>query len=233
MREVGEAVSNEAMTVVDGAILHVVEGLCHRFQRLTGRTNVWLALQLTNLSIVIYFVWAVQWFVRGPSGLRVGLGVFFVLLLYGLTQSVFRTPIESIEASAYNRVARGLRNPRRVRDMLLRVLFLALSVFLAGPFFLVFVTLQIQIMLLGYSLIVLTTIVLYLLACDPLPPCEGRVKEWLGGSMRVLAPVPGRADGSGPPRETRRAGNIGSGVAASGLTPIAQRPRLVAQLKAS
>ena len=30
-----------------------------------------------------------------------------------------------------------------------------------------------------YSLVVLTTIVLYLLACDPLPPCPGTLREWL------------------------------------------------------
>jgi hypothetical protein len=42
-----------AMTYVDSAILDVVERLCRRFQLWTGRTNVWLAFQLTNLSIVI------------------------------------------------------------------------------------------------------------------------------------------------------------------------------------
>jgi hypothetical protein len=31
---------------------------------------------------------------------------------------------------------------------------------------------------LTYCLIVLTTIVLYLLACDPLPPCTGTLKAW-------------------------------------------------------
>jgi hypothetical protein len=33
--------------------------------------------------------------------------------------------------------------------------------------------------LLSYVLIVLTTVVLYLLACDPLPPCTGTVKHWV------------------------------------------------------
>jgi hypothetical protein len=201
----GNAVSNEPMTFVDGALLHLVEGLCHRFQRLTGRTSVWLAFQMTNLSIVIYFIWAVQWYLRGPRMIRPGLTVFFVLLIYGLTQSVLRTPIEAVEASAYNRVARGLRNPRRVRDLMLRVLFLALSVFLLGPFVLALVTFRIQIVLLGYSLIILTTVVLYLLAVDPLPPCESRIREWVRGSFRVLAPAP-RGAGGGQSGEGGRAG---------------------------
>ena len=48
----------QAMTFIDTAIVDATEALCHRFQVLTGRTNVWLAIQLTNLSIVVYFVWA-------------------------------------------------------------------------------------------------------------------------------------------------------------------------------
>ena len=36
---------------------------------------------------------------------------------------------------------------------------------------------QWNLMLLGTSLIVLTIVVLYLLACDPLPPCAGKLKE--------------------------------------------------------
>ena len=46
------------MLYIDSVILNMIEGACRRFQRLTGRTNVWLAVQLTNLSIIVYFVWA-------------------------------------------------------------------------------------------------------------------------------------------------------------------------------
>jgi hypothetical protein len=45
----------------------------------------------------------------------------------------------------------------------------------------VYFNLRIRIVLLSYSLIVLTTVVLYLLACDPLPPCAGTVRQWLRG----------------------------------------------------
>jgi hypothetical protein len=43
--------------------------------------------------------------------------------------------------------------------------------------------------LLTYSLIVLTTGVLYLLACDPLAPCAGKVTEWLRGSAPLRSGV--------------------------------------------
>jgi hypothetical protein len=35
--------------------------------------------------------------------------------------------------------------------------------------------------LLTEALIILTTVVLYVLACDPLPPCSGTVTAWLRG----------------------------------------------------
>src|SRR5262245_5120648 len=49
-----------SMTYLDQAVLNLTERLCRRFQALTGRTNVWLAFQLTNLSVIVYFVWVVN-----------------------------------------------------------------------------------------------------------------------------------------------------------------------------
>ena len=47
-----------------------------------------------------------------------------------------------------------------------------------------------DLVVLSYLLILLTTSVLYLLACDPLPPCVGKVREWMRGlsSSRVGLP---------------------------------------------
>jgi hypothetical protein len=45
---------------------------------------------------------------------------------------------------------------------------------LSYPLPFAYTTLGVHIVALNYSLIVLTTVVLYLLACDPLPPCVGR-----------------------------------------------------------
>ena len=68
------------MTYIDQGILNLVEWLCHKFQRLTGRTNVWLALQLTNLSIIVYFivyfVWPNVYFGRRHVVARIVLGLF-------------------------------------------------------------------------------------------------------------------------------------------------------------
>jgi hypothetical protein len=174
------------MTYLDSAILNAFERVCRKFQVLTGRTNVWLAVQLTNLSIVVYFIWAGVYFWKSELWLRASVGAFCVGLIYVLTQTVFKESIEDAENNAYRRVAKGLRNPRRIRDAQLRTSFLTLSVLLWYPSAFVYLTLRMPIVLLSYVLIVLTTVLLYLLACDPLPPCVGKVKEWL----RAPASVP-------------------------------------------
>jgi hypothetical protein len=169
----------EKMTLIDAVILNLTERSCRTFQRLTGRTNVWLAVQLTNLSIIVYFVWAGMYSPWMAAGSQVLLATFCAVLLYALAQTLFKVPIESVESAAYQRVAKGYRNPRRVRDALLRISFLTLALVLAFPVLFVYANLHLVFFLLCYSLIVLTTVVLYLLACDPLPPCRSLLKHWI------------------------------------------------------
>jgi len=172
------------MSYVDSALLNLTGWLCRRFQVLTGRTNAWVAVQLTHLSIVVYFVWAAVYFWNTDVVLRTAVALFCGALLYTLSQTLLKVPIEAYENSAYHRVGKGLRNPRRVHDALLRTSFLTLSIVLLYPVVLVFIHGRAPIVLLTYSLIVLMTVVLYVLACDPLPPCGGRVWEWVRGSVQ-------------------------------------------------
>jgi hypothetical protein len=189
------------MPGIDGLILDVTERLCQRFQELTGKTNVWIAVQLTNLSVIVYFFSAAFYFPFVPTLLgRIGVVLFFTTVLYALTQTVFKESIKSAETSAYARVAKGLRNPRRLRDAPLRVSFLMMLVLVL--YLLVFLLVvrrvapqlltsraPIYVALLSYSLIALTAVLLYVLACDPLPPCPGRVRVWLGRFAAGRAPA--------------------------------------------
>ena len=183
------------MSYIDTALLDLTEWCCRRFQLLTGRTNVWLAIQVTNLSIIVYFVFAAAFFWISDTEIRIALGLFCTALLYALSQTIFKTSIEAHENSAYHRVAKGFRNPRRVRDALLRISFLTLSLVLALGYPLIrpYLSQRVHIAVLSFSLIILTTVVLYLLACDPLPPCAGKVREWLRGSALAR----GRLDEAG------------------------------------
>jgi hypothetical protein len=174
-----------AMTYVDSAILDVVERLCRRFQLWTGRTNVWLAFQLTNLSIVIYFIWVAGFYwLSGDIVLRIFVALFCGGVFFALTRTLFKTSIDVAEAEAYRRVAKGLKNPRRVRDAQLRIAFLTLSIVLPYPLWFAYVTLESRYVLLIPALVILvilTTVVLYVLASDPLPPGEVKAKAWLRG----------------------------------------------------
>jgi hypothetical protein len=105
-------------------------------------------------------------------------GVFFVL-----TRTIFKMSIEVSETQAYRRLANGLRNPRRFRDAQLRIAFLTLSIVLSYPLWVAYITLHLRFVLLTEALIILTTVVLYVLACDPLPPCAGYVRERLRGMV--------------------------------------------------
>jgi len=176
----------QAMTYIDSAVLSLTERICRRFQTWTGRSNVWVAFQLTNLSIVVYFVWVTRlYFLSGDVLLRAFVALFCGGVFFVLTRTIFKASVEFAETEAYRRVARGLRNPRRIRDAQLRIAFLTLSIMLSYPLWLVFVHLHVSFASFTEALIILTTVVLYVLACDPLPPCAGRVKEW----FRRLAPA--------------------------------------------
>ncbi len=172
------------MTYVDSAVLDLTERLCRRFKAWTGRTNVWLAFQLTNLSIVMYFIWvAGLYWLTGDLATRVFVAFFCGGLFFMLTRTVFRTSIEVAENEAYRRAAKGLRNPRRLRDAQLRIAFLTLLIVLSFPLWLAYITLRVRFVQWIEALIMLTTVILYVLACDPLPPCTGKVREWLRGQV--------------------------------------------------
>ena len=191
------------MTYVDSALLDVTEWLCRRFQLLTGRTNVWLAFQLTNLSIILFFIWAGMHFLVVPGPWRMVIALFCGGLLYLLTQTIFKVPVETYENNEYRRVSKGFRNPRRLRDAMLRLPFLTLSVLLLYPVVFVYLSpglisllnLRLSFFVVPYGLVVLTTAMLYLLACDPLPPCPGKVRQWIRGLAPARAPATNPAQG--------------------------------------
>jgi hypothetical protein len=189
------------MPGIDGLILDVTERFCQRFQKLTGRTNVWIAVQLTNLSIIVYFLSAAFYFPLVPTlwG-RIGVALFCATVLYALTQTVFKESIKTAEGNAYARVAKGLRNPRRLRDAPLRISFLMMSVLMLYLVVFVYVLRRftpqllafrapVYIAFFSYSLIALTTVLLYVIACDPLPPCVGKVRVWIRGAAAQQIPA--------------------------------------------
>ena len=67
----------------------------------------WSATLPANLAVVVFFVWAGMHFEIGGRLFRIALAAFCAGLLYLLTQTLFRVPVETYENSAYRRVSRG------------------------------------------------------------------------------------------------------------------------------
>ena len=85
--------------------------------------------------------------------LQISVGIFCAGVLYVLIQTLFKESIEAYENSTFKRVSKGVKNPRRVRDALLRIAFLTLALVLWYPAVLVYVELHQQVLLLSYPLI--------------------------------------------------------------------------------
>ena len=183
------------MTYLDTAVLNLVERLCRRFQIWTGKTNAWVAFQLTNLSVVVYFTWVViLYWLSASVAVRVFVAMFCGGIFVILTRTLFRSSLDVAEQAAYRRIAKGVRNPRRIRDAQLRIAFLSLSILLLVPLVLAYIRLRVRFALLTELLLVVTTLLLYVLACDPLPPCPSRLREWAGQLSPDRAPAIQPAD---------------------------------------
>jgi hypothetical protein len=130
------------MAFIDSVVLNLTERSCRGFQRLTGRTNVWLALQLTNLSIIVYFVWAGLYAFNIDIELRVVAAVFCVALCMSSRRRSSRRRSRPMRRPPTSVSPKGLRNPRRIRDALLRTSFLTLCLVLAYPVLFVYQNLR-------------------------------------------------------------------------------------------
>ena len=172
---------------LDTAILDSTERLCHRFQLATGKTKVWVAVQLTNLSIVMYFVWAGR---APPPPPRRGWPSRCLRRVPGRAES------DSLESAAGNlreqRVpsrGQGAEEPETAaRRAPAHLVPHAVGVVLSYPILPLYSLSHAAVLLRLSPWIVLTTVVLYVLPCDPLPPCVGKVREWLRGLVHAPAP---------------------------------------------
>lgn len=166
---------------IDGWILGKIERGCHSFQKWTGRTNFWLcgkASLLVGYTILIGMMahfagnhapwlrfcgvpWQGRWFDWLSTAVIVPGNII------GATWSWKR-----LESEGLARLRTGTANPLKIDSgaRLWRLMWLALVC--VGP------------TLFGVACLAETM----LRACDPLPPCEGKIKELL--RIRVRTPVP-------------------------------------------
>lgn len=161
------------VTIVDKG----TEKTCHWFQRMTGLTNYWI---LGKECIVVSFTIIAEFMLRGvgmkPNWFTsTGFGVSTYwrivggLVIFGyLSVGAFFWQVK--EENAYDRLTLGLANPNKMEGF--KVLRLVLLTFCWGDLY-----------ILSYTLYA------FLDACDPLPPCRGKVREWWENRNKKLVPI--------------------------------------------
>ncbi len=175
---------------IDGFLISLIEGGCHRVQRLVGWTNYFFFglanFLLVSLAVGAYFGLLPPTMI-GEKGVLMNMvhgrnpGTFLVVLFSVYFFLTWRTE----EKRSFDRMSKGVANPEKLHTF----------VFLLRVTVLLFV-MVLQIFEWGYDTVfmVVLTLMYYLHACDPLPPCESRLEVWLKSfrGQPVLVPVPNK-----------------------------------------
>ncbi len=157
---------------VDLFLLNKVEKLGHRFQLLTGKTNFFLSMVCTYIFIALV-VWGC--FI---SKHKLSMGTLIMLLLISSKIVTYRYK----EDDAFNRLQKGLSNFEKVAPF---------AKFFRKVTVLVIVAFSILLFLYLSLLWTCIGLIAYLSACDPLPPCKGKIGEMIDAFFAPkLVPIP-------------------------------------------
>lgn len=155
----------------DQFLLNKIEKFCHRFQQLTGKTNIFLAL-LTCFMYLAFFV-AIMIASKRPTSVFLWINLFMgslYILFYPLR-----------ERDAFYRISKGFSNPHKI-DFFCKLLRKFSLIFLFVNLF------CLQWLVLGGTLFL--CLFFYLDSCDPLPPCRGKIREMIDAFFARPIPVP-------------------------------------------
>lgn len=172
---------------IDGFLLGNFEKGCQWVQKQTGLTNFyWGAMCLflmAMLFLVVDFSVFPEEIVSHESYLfRLSQTSKAFLLILAILCFILALDYKSDEEMAYSRLSEGLANPKKVcsRSRIIRILEPAILL----TWFL-FINRGIYDNMLG----VLFALYSYLRACDPLPPCRGKIGQWLDRNFDRQEPM--------------------------------------------
>lgn len=170
--------------LIDDWLISGLEKGCHKFQRLTGRTNYWIIGKLSfGISACIFCAFMAKiakydsWWITALGVPLVNKPMIFVygIILGGRFYNGTRG-WQWDELRAFIRLTYQHANPQKISLYSKLFRYIALGIIpMTRPWF-----------ALWYILAVITW---YLEACDPLPPCQGKVQEWLKKLSVKLRPV--------------------------------------------
>ncbi len=175
---------------IDWFFLSLFEKGCHFLQRWTGKTNYYYSglcsFLIVMVSLGIYYHLFPKELVgentlildrKNPTWFWFGIFMF---------TNHFAWAWKTNETWAYDRMSHGLSNPLKI-NIIYR--FIRLYFIVTMPLFVLLPIPEIQIYDNVFQLLV--TFLIFFISCDPLPPCRGKIKEWLAsfGKKSVLVPI--------------------------------------------
>ncbi len=168
---------------LDGKILAAIEKFAHWFQEMTGKTNYFLIgfVALIKLGFVLMILWSGVGRLP-PENLVIGdclmiakkHWLWTIVIATGLLfESLFSWQLD--EVKSFKRLEQGLANPKKksVPQIIWRLANLSMVGGFCGWSFLS------DRQYLIFFVCMFIWIGLYLEACDPLPPCRGKIGEFL------------------------------------------------------
>jgi hypothetical protein len=181
--------------LLDAWGINLVEKMCHRFQRFTGITSCILYGFLAFFTCLIILDTRTNIFLskelieKSYFGLMYKLApsLYWGLVLMGLLDSLLSFVREK---ELIVRISAGFKNPSKVNmlHVLLRITsagifaFAALYYLSTSSFHLFDLFIMLSFLVQGY-----------IFACDPLPPSDSKIKEWIKNikkfRLRMLVPI--------------------------------------------
>lgn len=155
----------------DQFLLNKVEKFCHRFQELTGKTNLFLALIACFLYLAVFVAMMIV--------SKRQTAVFLWICLFMGSLYILFYPLR--ERDAFYRISKGFSNPYKI-DFFPKLIRKFSLIFLFVNLF----SLQ-WLYFAGTSFLCLF---FYLDSCDPLPPCRGKIRETIDAFFARPVPVP-------------------------------------------
>lgn len=168
-----------ALTTLDTWLVGKTESFCHWFQRMTG-WNCYRLLQLCHVLSTACLITEIavtrKYFVTNS-----------ILVFVSLFDVFYVIPWK--ERAAESRLLRQVSNPSKLTDRIWRIMTVLIVVPFDGVGWYALAMFRMDSRhWSGHVWALLLVLRGYLDACDPLPPCIGRIKEWL--SSGHLTPVP-------------------------------------------
>ena len=173
----------------DAWCIEKTEKICQNIQRLTGVTNhrlygfITLLSTLSLLDLQTGIIFQAEMIKKSIYVLMFLIApvMYWVIVITGLIDSMISFHREK---EAFEMVRRGCSNPSKINPLHMFIRINLILIFVTMATFYYFDVIGAM-----YDLFILATYVAGILvfACDPLPPNDGKVKEWLKNFKNIVS----------------------------------------------